>query len=48
MNSGKMHWATKEYLATVYPKLPDFIALAKSLDPEGIFVNEYLSATLGL
>ena len=46
--AGKMNWATKEYLSTVYPKFNDFVALAKEVDPQGIFVNDYLAKTLGL
>lgn len=34
---GKMHFLTKEELHKLYPKLDDFLAVKKELDPQNIF-----------
>ncbi|MFI6292099.1 D-arabinono-1,4-lactone oxidase [Nonomuraea sp. NPDC050790] len=44
---GKMHTRDAAYLATVYPRLPDFVALRDRLDPGRIFTNDYLDTVLG-
>ncbi len=40
---AKMHTRTTEDLLTLYPKLPDFLAVREELDPNGIFMNDYLN-----
>ncbi|WP_420812637.1 D-arabinono-1,4-lactone oxidase [Planococcus versutus] len=40
---AKMHTRTTEDLLTLYPKLSDFLAVREELDPEGIFMNDYLN-----
>jgi FAD-linked oxidoreductase len=44
---GKMHTRDADYLAGVYPRLSDFVALRDALDPERRFGNEYLAQVLG-
>ncbi|GAB3836059.1 D-arabinono-1,4-lactone oxidase [Kribbella italica] len=43
---GKVFTANAATLATCYPKVPDFIALAARHDPDGKFRNDYLSTYL--
>ena len=45
---GKMNWAKASDLRPQYPKFDDFKAMRKELDPNGIFVNNYLRRVLGL
>jgi len=50
---GRPHWAKiftlgANRLATVYPRMQDFRALAKELDPEGKFQNAFLREHLNL
>lgn len=45
---GKMHNMTADELHQVYPRLPDFLAIRSRLDPDGMFVNPYLSELFGL
>ncbi|MBO9129186.1 D-arabinono-1,4-lactone oxidase [Bacillus sp. 165] len=45
---GKMHNMTFEDLKLLYPKLEEFLALRKQLDPNGIFVNPYLAGILNI
>ena len=40
---GKVFLTAPAVLANVYPRLPDFAALARELDPAGTFVNEFLA-----
>jgi L-gulonolactone oxidase len=44
---GKLHWRSREEIAGLYPQLPAFETIRNQLDPEGMFVNDYL-ASLGL
>jgi FAD-linked oxidoreductase len=44
---GKMHTRDAEYLAGVYPKFADFIALRDKLDPDRRFGNVYTRQVLG-
>jgi L-gulono-1,4-lactone dehydrogenase len=44
---GKMHTRDTDYLAGVYPRLGDFVALRDALDPGRRFGNEYLARVLG-
>ncbi|MDT4989715.1 MAG: L-gulono,4-lactone dehydrogenase [Micromonosporaceae bacterium] len=44
---GKQHYQDVAYLATVYPRLADFLAVRDGLDPAGRFTNPYLSRVLG-
>ncbi len=39
---GKMHTRTAEELATLYPRWHDFRRIRAALDPQGMFLNEYL------
>jgi len=44
---GRPHWAKthqlkESELRQVYPRLDEFLALRKKLDPKGIFVNAYV------
>ncbi len=43
---GKMHSLTKKQLHTRYPKLPDFLAIRHELDPQEIFLNDYIREML--
>jgi len=45
---GKWHEAKQMRLRSVYPRFDDFRTLRKSLDPKGIFVNDWLRGELGL
>lgn len=40
---GKDFSATKEHLASVYPRYADFAALRAELDPDGVFVNDFVA-----
>lgn len=44
---GKMHTRDADYLAGVYPRLADFIALRDAQDPERRFGNDYMRQVLG-
>jgi FAD/FMN-containing dehydrogenase len=41
---GKLHFLTRDQLLTRYPKADAFIALRRTLDPHGRFLNPHLSA----
>jgi L-gulono-1,4-lactone dehydrogenase len=45
---GKMHSLDASVLRTRYPRFDDFTALRASVDPEGRFLNPYLSRVLGV
>ncbi|WP_049570521.1 D-arabinono-1,4-lactone oxidase [Nonomuraea sp. SBT364] len=44
---GKLHTRNAAYLATVYPRFADFLALRDRLDPGRLFANDYLDTVLG-
>jgi L-gulono-1,4-lactone dehydrogenase len=44
---GKMHTRDADYLAGVYPRMADFIAVRDAVDPDRRFGNEYLRQVLG-
>ncbi len=44
---GKRHFQTASTLAPRYPRWADFLALRERLDPEGVFVNDYVDRVLG-
>jgi L-gulono-1,4-lactone dehydrogenase len=44
---GKMHSRSAEYLAGVYPRFGDFMALRDAMDPERRFGNPYLAQVFG-
>ncbi|HEY7122579.1 MAG TPA: D-arabinono-1,4-lactone oxidase [Ktedonobacterales bacterium] len=44
---GKMHTQTAETLAALYPRWHDFRRIRASLDPQGIFLNDYLRRLFG-
>lgn len=39
---GKMHWQNAQSLAGLYPRWYDFQRVRTTLDPQGIFLNDYL------
>ena len=43
---GKMHSLGKKELLSCYPRLPDFLTIRDKLDPQGIFLNEYICSLL--
>ncbi|GAB3189277.1 hypothetical protein GCM10027061_10140 [Nesterenkonia suensis] len=50
---GRPHWGKKHFLAApelgqLYPEWAEFLAHRERMDPEHVFVNEHLSAHLGL
>ena len=45
---GKLHFRDAESLRKTYPKWDDFIAIRNSLDPTGLFRNDYLDRVLGV
>ena len=45
---GKWNTMTATDIAPLYPKLPEFVALAERMDPEHRFRNAYLQRVLGL
>lgn len=45
---GKLFTLDGEYLKTRYPRLPDFLELARNCDPHGKFKNAYLERTIYL
>ncbi|MFE3452141.1 D-arabinono-1,4-lactone oxidase [Nonomuraea sp. NPDC059194] len=44
---GKLHTRDAAYLAGVYPRFGDFVALRDELDPARVFANPYLDTVLG-
>ncbi|GJN76049.1 hypothetical protein PLICBS_010160 [Purpureocillium lilacinum] len=44
---GKMHTCTASELRALYPRWEDFQRVRRHLDPEGIFLNEYLRTLFG-
>jgi FAD/FMN-containing dehydrogenase len=44
---GKMHWQTAESLSARYPGWSDFQTVRASMDPEGVFTNDYIERVLG-
>jgi FAD-linked oxidoreductase len=44
---GKMHTRAADYLAGVYPRFRDFVALRDAVDPERRFGNPYLAHVIG-
>ncbi len=45
---GKMHTLTAETLATRYPRWADFQQVRAQLDPQGVFLNQYLRRLFGV
>ena len=45
---GKLFSTPPHTLRTRYPRLADFAALARSLDPDGVFTNTFVGDALGL
>ena len=45
---GKMHNMTAERLHQVYPHLQNFLDVRAELDPQGLFVNDYLARLFGI
>jgi L-gulono-1,4-lactone dehydrogenase len=44
---GKLHTRGPDYLASVYPRYPEFVALRDKMDPQRRFTNPYLTEVLG-
>jgi L-gulono-1,4-lactone dehydrogenase len=44
---GKMHTRSADYLAGVYPRFENFLALRNAMDPERRFGNPYLTQVFG-
>jgi FAD/FMN-containing dehydrogenase len=44
---GKLHTRTRDELQTLYPCWDEFMAIRAQLDPNGMFVNEYLRPYVG-
>lgn len=45
---GKMNYENVTYVTEVYPELDAFLAVRAELDPHGMFLNDYLTRTLGV
>lgn len=45
---GKMHTLTAEQLASLYPRWEDFKRIRTQLDPQGLFLNDYLRVLFGV
>ena len=45
---GKMHTLTAETLAARYPRWHDFLRVRQRLDPQGVFLNDYLRRLFGV
>lgn len=45
---GKMHTLRAASVAARYPRWQDFLRVRAMLDPNGVFLNDYLSALLGV
>jgi FAD/FMN-containing dehydrogenase len=45
---GKMHTLTAATLATRYPGWEDFLRVRARLDPNGVFLNDYLRGIFGV
>lgn len=43
---GKVHFLTPERVASLYPQLPEFEAVRRAFDPEGVFLNDQLGALI--
>ena len=41
---GKLHFMDPQRLAEVYPRYADFVSLRRSVDPDGMFLNDHLAA----
>jgi xylitol oxidase len=51
-NGGRPHWGKEasfepRYLKEQYPKLDEFRALARTYDPQGKLVNDWVGGVLG-
>ncbi|HMC38232.1 MAG TPA: D-arabinono-1,4-lactone oxidase, partial [Acidimicrobiales bacterium] len=44
---GKLHELDAELLRTRYPRFDEFVRLRQTLDPGGVFTNDYLDRVLG-
>ncbi|MGK0387921.1 MAG: FAD-linked oxidoreductase [Maribacter sp.] len=44
---GKLHYQTSDSLSKLYPKWDDFHAIRKEMDPNGMFLNQYLKDIFG-
>lgn len=45
---GKMHTVQFDQIEKLYPKVDDFLKLRKKLDPNGMFLNEYLRSMFAI
>lgn len=44
---GKIHFLNRERLGRVYPRHGDFVSVRREMDPEGMFLNDYLEPLFG-
>lgn len=45
---GKMHSVSADQLSKLYPRLQDFLTVREQLDPNGIFLNDYVAELFGI
>jgi FAD-linked oxidoreductase len=45
---GKLHTLDYRTLSQLYPHWPEFLRIRQQLDPQGVFLNDYLRALLGV
>lgn len=45
---GKMHWLDADKISALYPCLAQFKNIRQQMDPQGIFLNNYLDKLLGI
>lgn len=45
---GKMHWQTAETLRLRYPRWDDFLRVRDEVDPDHVFLNDYLARLFGI
>lgn len=45
---GKIHYVSHKELLSLYPKLSEFLTIREQLDPNGLFLNEYVAKLLGI
>ncbi|MGH2740365.1 MAG: D-arabinono-1,4-lactone oxidase [Actinomycetota bacterium] len=45
---GKLHWQSSDSLRLRYPRWDDFLRVREEVDPDRVFLNDYLSELFGL
>jgi hypothetical protein len=41
---GKLHFMTRERVASLFPRFDEFVSVRRQLDPAGTFLNDHLGA----